>query len=146
VSVLSYVWDLLVPPIISSKGLVSPMWAFDEKYGGKAAQVATGSTNKYGDPKVSGTQAAVYPFGVNLYALEPEHTRAANLSRMKFELDEVRRELMRRMQDRGMSAERRQELIDKYRAEMERRMKKIQEYARESEVPPKLRARTGTGG
>ncbi|MBI3935747.1 MAG: hypothetical protein HY323_02115 [Betaproteobacteria bacterium] len=144
-ALVNYVWDMAMPPIVSSRGFLSPMGLLDKAYGGKLTQAVTGTTDKFGSPRATVEQAILGTVGVNLYALDPDSTRAQNLQHMTFELEKVRTRLKRQLEDQGLTAERRRELVTEYFAEIKRRQEKLQQYIRESEVHPKLRAPTMAG-
>ena len=124
----NYTWDMMMPPIVSSRGLLSPMGLVDKEYGGKAVQALTGRTNKYGDPTATVTQAALYPFGINIYSIEPEHSTAQNNLRLQYEADQTELALRRKLQNRGLSEEGKQEIVLEYTEELKRRGDKILEY------------------
>lgn len=128
VSALNYTYDMMMPPIISSRGLASPIGLLDAEYGGKIVQAATGRTNKYGDPTATATQTALYPIGINLYSLEPQHSTAQNVLRLKYEADQTELALKRKLQNRGLNDEARREIVQEYTDEIIRRNEKINEY------------------
>ena len=125
---LNYTWDMMMPPIVGSRGLVSPIGLLDAEYGGKAVQAATGRTNKLGDPTATAKQAALYPFGLNVYSIDPENAKAQNVMRLKYEVDQTEMAGKRKLQNRGLSDEARQEIVEEYKAEIQRRGKNIMEY------------------
>ena len=124
----NYAWDMMMPPIVSSRGLVSPMGLVDPEYGGKLVSAATGRTNKFGDPTTTGTQAALYPFGLNVYSIEPQHATAQNTLRFKYEADQTELALKRKLQNRGLDEEAQREIVQDYTDEIRRRTEKINEY------------------
>ncbi|MEW5709852.1 MAG: DEAD/DEAH box helicase family protein [Pseudomonadota bacterium] len=138
VALVNYLYDMMMPPIVSSRGFVSPSGLVDKQYGGKLIQALTGTTDKYGQPRATLEQAILGTVGVNLYALEPEKTRAQNLRRMAHELEQVRIRLRFRLQDRSLGQAQRQALIDEYRDEMKRRYEEIGRYLEESRVPRRV--------
>ena len=124
----NYAWDMMMPPIVSSRGLVSPMGIVDPEYGGKAVQAITGRTNKYGEPTATGSQAALYPFGLNVYSIEPKHSAAQNALRFKYEADQTEMALKRKLQNRGLSEDARRAIVQEYTDELKRRYEKVLEY------------------
>jgi SAM-dependent methyltransferase len=125
-ALLNYMWSLAMPPIIIDYG--SP---------GYTLRAATGETNRFGDPVSSYGQAALRAFGVNIYALEPEHTRNANLMRMRVEIGETETLLKRKLQDRSLTDVRRKKLLTEYTAELNRRHDQLLKYQKDSEINPK---------
>lgn len=130
-SIMNYLWSLAMPPIITEHGAV-----------GKALRAESGETNKFGDPLSTGSQAALSAFGVNLYGIEAEHSRAMNMMALKREIDDTRMRMVRQLQNRGLSDEQRQSIQAEYTAEIQRRYQKLTDYLKESEIAPALR--TGT--
>ena len=127
----NYAWDMMMPPIVSSRGLLSPMGLVDQEYGGKLVSAATGRTNKFGDPTATGTQAALYPFGLNVYSIEPKHATAQNVLRLKYEADQTEQTVKRKLQNRALSDEARREIVQEYTDELKRRYEKIEEYKKQ---------------
>lgn len=127
-SLLNYLWSLAAPPFLTDRGAL-----------GHTVRAYTGETNKYGDPRSTLGQAALRLFGVNLYAMHPEQTRAQNARRMQFEIDDMGRNLRMRLQDRSLSKEAREKLIAEYRGEIKRRSVELRDYLKASEIHPNLR-------
>lgn len=138
---LNYVYDMAAPPFLSSRGLVSPMWAVDPRYGGKAAQATTGTTDKFGSPRATAGQAALSLLGVNLYAVDPDHTRAQNILAKQREIEDVEKRVRQLLVDRSLTGEQRAALVKDYQAEVQKRAKELQKYMKESEVAPALKAK-----
>lgn len=136
---LSYAWDLMMPPMISSRGLASPFWMVDRELGGKAAQAINKDTTRYGEPRATPTQAGLYMAGVNLYGIDPDITRTSNLLQMRREIDDARRLMVQKLSNRSLSDEERRAIIDRANGEIKRRLEKLQDYATRSAVPASMR-------
>ncbi len=72
-------------------------------------------------------------FGVNLYPIDPEVSRAQNLRHMGFEISEINRRIASAAQP-STTADDRQEIRDEYMALIKRRMEQMAKYAAESKV------------
>jgi N12 class adenine-specific DNA methylase len=127
IAIMNYLWTMAAPPMLTDMGFV-----------GHAARAYTGETNKYGDPVSTPSQAALRLIGVNVYAMEPEQTRAANIRKQEFEIGEVKKAAAQRLADRSLSDERRTALIEEYRQEAVRRQEKLVKYIAESGIHPNL--------
>jgi hypothetical protein len=102
----------------------------------------TGSTNKYGDPRTTAGQAAATLVGLNLYGVNPDTTFALEATRMQKEIADVRIRMVQTLQDRGLSPERRKEVVLEYTDEMRRRAQKLEEYlTRARTVSPELKVK-----
>ena len=134
-AITAYVWDMAMPPMMSSNGVVSPMWLLDPAYGGKMAQAAGGSTNRYGDERATWSQAALRLVGANVYGVDPEVTFAINSSVMKADAQKVRARLRSIMSDRGLTEEQRREKMEAYAAEFQKRAEKLRKYQAEAAPP-----------
>ena len=134
-SLLAYTWDLMMPPMMGSSGVVSPMWLLDPQYGGKLAQASTGATNRMGDQKATYGQAASRIAGFNAYGIDPEVTRTSNLIGMKADIAKARAALRSKLGNQGLTPTQQKKLIEDYTAEMAKRAKEMQKYAEESTVP-----------
>jgi hypothetical protein len=127
-AIMNYLWTMAAPPFLTDPGAL-----------GHGIRAYTGETNKYGDPISTPTQASLRLIGVNIYAMEPEQTRAANLRKQEFEIEEVKQAAKQRLQDQSLSPERRSALIEEYQAEQQRRAGRLQQYIKDSEIHPNLR-------
>jgi N12 class adenine-specific DNA methylase/predicted RNA methylase len=126
-AIMNYLWTMAAPPFVTSMGFAGHAW-----------RAATGETNRHGDTLSSPSQAALRLFGVNLYAMEPEQTRAANIRRQQFEIDEVKKAARARLVDRSLTPEKREAIVEEYRGEAERRQRKLADYIKESGIHPNL--------
>ena len=127
----SYLWTLWAPP-----------WVTESGFAGKMTNAMTGSTNKYGDPRTTAGQAAATLVGLNLYGVNPDTTFALEATRMQKEIADVRIRMVQTLQDRGLSAERRKEVVTEYTEEMRRRAQKLEDYlARARTVSPELKVK-----
>ncbi|CAK0755462.1 hypothetical protein CCP3SC15_2070004 [Gammaproteobacteria bacterium] len=138
ISIMNYVWNMAVPPFMTDHGLASPMGLLDKQYGGKAVQAAEGTTNKYGEPRSTSLQAALYLAGINLNAITPEITRANNVKVMKREMQDAHTAMMNKLKDRSLTKDEQQEIVKEYATEITRRAAKLQKYAKESAIAPRL--------
>lgn len=134
-SVLTYLYDMAAPPMISSNGVVSPMWLFGPEYGGKLAQAATGATNKLGDQKATVGQALIRLGGLNVYGIDPELTRAANLMTMRHDMSLTQKAMQSKLQNQGLTPEQQKFYADLYQSELIKRQEEFDKYDKESEVP-----------
>lgn len=127
IAIMNYLWQMAAPPFLTDMGFV-----------GHAIRAYTGETNKYGDPVSTPTQAALRLFGVNMYSMEPEQTRAANIRKQQFEIQEVKQAAKQRLMDRSLSDEKRSALVEEFREEAVRRQEKLVKYISESGIHPNL--------
>lgn len=133
--IMNYAWNMAAPPFLTANGFLSPVGIFDKQYGGKLVQGITGTTNKFGDEKATTPQAIVSLFGLNLRGVDPDHSRAQELLKMKHDALTVQQKLKQVMQDRSLDADQRQARMDSYQAEIKSRLEKTQKYGNESAVP-----------
>ncbi|MBP9034975.1 MAG: hypothetical protein KBG29_13830, partial [Pseudomonadales bacterium] len=125
----SYFWSLAMPPIITSAGTF-----------GKMDQALTGNTNRYGDPRATLGQAAATLFGANVYGINPDTNAAQEMSKLNKAMTDTKIRMLQRLQDRGLSDEKRQEIVKEYADEITRRAQELQAYAeRASKVPKELK-------
>ena len=125
----SYFWSLAMPPIITSAGTF-----------GKVDQALTGNTNRYGDPRATLGQAAATLFGANVYGINPDTNAAQEMSKLNKAMTDTKIRMLQRLQDRGLSDEKRQEIVKEYADEITRRAQELQAYAeRASKVPKELK-------
>jgi ADP-Ribosyltransferase in polyvalent proteins len=134
----NYAYNMAMPPVLTSMGVVSPMGLADPAYGGKLWQAASGSTDKFGNERATYGQALSRLVGANVYSVDPDLSRAANIQRMMLDVNATQQQLIRKMQDRSTTEEQRQSTVKEYAAEMKRRADKVTEYTK-NEVPPATR-------
>ncbi|MCC7546354.1 MAG: hypothetical protein IT532_01175 [Burkholderiales bacterium] len=139
IELLNYAWDFMAPPMLGSRGFVSPMALVDPMYGGKAVQALTGAENRFGDPRSTMAQAILSLGGLNVYPINPQQSRNQNILRMSREIEDVKMSARKFLTDTSLSPERRQALFDKHSAEANRRTEILNDYIKESEVPYALR-------
>jgi hypothetical protein len=132
---LAYTWDLAMPPMMTTNGVVSPLWALDPAYGGKLAQAVTGATNRAGDEKATLGQAASRLVGLNIYGVDPDKTRAANIRSMAGDIKATQQRLREKLGNLGLTPEQRDKLVNDYTEEIKRRAAELEKYTSESEVP-----------
>ena len=135
---MNYVWNVGAPPILTDRGLLSPMGLADKAYGGRLVQAATGTTNKFGEPRSTATQAVLAGLGLNIYAITPENTRAQNVQSMTREMQDVRTRMRQQLQDRSLSEAQRKSVATEYAQEIVRRTTKLQKYLLDSAIDPRL--------
>jgi len=137
---MNYVFDLMMPPMLSSRGFLSPMGLAtsavnDFESGGKAVQAFRGDTNRFGEPRATPAQAGLGLVGVNTQSLDPEMTRGTNLMLMRREMEATRILMIQKLRNQGLSEAERKEIIDRGMAEMRRRAEKMADYANRSQLP-----------
>lgn len=137
-ALINYMWGMAMPPIVTDRGLVSPMGILDSAYGGKLVQAITGETNKQGEPRATVEQALMYAAGLSTYGLTPEYSRQTNLQAMTRDMQDVKRQMGYKLQDRSLSEDRRREIATEYAEEILRRATKMQKYIQESKIAPAL--------
>jgi hypothetical protein len=132
---LTYVWNLAMP---SFMGIGQ-----DQRQGGALSRMKDALSGKVnprtGDPRDTPTQAAMRFFGVNVYPVEPEKTRAANLRGMKFELDEIRSRMREQLRDRNLTDDDRANIRRVYSALGKAQAERIQRYREDSAIHPNMR-------
>ena len=125
----SYFWSLAMPPLITGQGFL-----------GKMEQGVSGNTNRYGDPRTTMGQAAATLFGANVYGINPDTNAAQEISKLNKDMTDAKIRMLQRLQDRGLSDEKRQSIMAEYIAEINARAQRLQDYAeRASKVPKELK-------
>lgn len=119
--------------------MAAPTWLTDIGAAGHLYRALNGYVDKYGEPKTTVGQAALRLGGVNLYPIDPTNTRAENIKRMRFEISDIKRRRTMLLKDRNLDAEARQDIVEEYQGLLQQRMMELQDYAKASEVHPKLR-------
>lgn len=135
----TYVMNMALPPWLTSHGLVGiDLGDPSGIFAGKLFQAIEGKTNKYGDPVSTGAQAALSVVGVNLRAVDPQTDRARMSEQAMRGITDVKTELKYRLQDRALSERERERIEKTYADEAERRLEKLQQFQRDTELPAAL--------
>ena len=134
-ALVAYAWDMAMPPMMGSHGVVSPLWLLDPQYGGKVAQAVRGTTNKQGDQRSTMGQAAARLIGANVYGIDPWGTREINIARLKVGIKETESRMKALEKDLGLTKDERQALRERYRNEKQKRKLELDDYALKSMVP-----------
>ncbi|MGH8908318.1 MAG: hypothetical protein ACRD0K_17865, partial [Egibacteraceae bacterium] len=131
-AILTYVWNMAMPPIISSYGALagpelgdpaSPTWV---GFSGKLADALEGKTNRYGEQRTTLGQAAAAVVGINVRGVG-EGDLIARIKSLRFEVGETRKEMRLKLSDQSLSPAQRERIQLKYTEEIMRRVKKIEE-------------------
>lgn len=124
-----YLWSMSMPPWVGSTG-------FAKKLHDAALDVPI---DKQGNPSVTMTQAVAGIFGISLYGLDPDVNRQKNLAQMKYEIDEIKRRRGSIAKDARLKPADKKAYLDEINAHIAEKAKAMAEYARETNVNPKLR-------
>ena len=117
----------------------APTWLTDIGFAGKVYEAVNKDLNKYGDPKVTTTQALTRLIGFNIYPIDPELSRAENLRRMKYERSRIKARRSQLLKDPNLTDKERKKITDKYTQMLLDRAKQIEEYVKASELPKELK-------
>jgi len=116
-----------------------PTWLTDIGFAGKLKEVLDKDVNRYGDPKITMTQAITRLVGVNIYPIDPQKSRVQNIKLMKGEITGIKSRRTRVLKDKNLSTEDRKKINDKYMKMIKERTKQIKDYIKESRIPERLK-------
>jgi hypothetical protein len=116
-----------------------PTWLTDIGFAGKLKEVLDKDVNRYGDPKITMTQALTRLVGVNIYPIDPQKSRVQNIKLMKGEITGIKSRRTRVLKDKNLSTEDRKKINDKYMKMIKERTKQIKDYIKESRIPERLK-------
>lgn len=125
---MNYLWTMSMPT-----------WLTEIGFGGKIMEVINKDVNRYGDPKITLSQAMKRLVGINVYPIEPQRSRMENIKLMKREITGIKSRRTRVLKDRNLSKEDRKIQNEKYLKILRDRIKQLQEYIKESNIPMELR-------
>lgn len=124
---MNYAWTIAGPPFLTEYGAT-----------GHALRAYRGQVDRYGDPASSYFNAALRMVGLNMYPVEPEMSRSANLQQLQRELGDIQRRMkydIRRESDPA----RQDRIIEDYSGAIDRKAEQIGEYEESSRINPRLR-------
>jgi hypothetical protein len=128
---LGYVWGQLAPPIITNYGAIgAPL--------GNLISGNRGDIDRKGNPNRSTAQLVAQAFGFNVYPVDPLRQFAQNVTLMENDITKARADLMHTIKDLSMSPENRVKMVEKRRADIMRRIEKMQKYIAEARPSERL--------
>jgi len=119
--------------------LAAPTWLTDIGFAGKLKEAINKDVNKYGDPKITKTQAITRLFGVNIYPIDPAKSRADNIRFMKNEISRIKARRTQVLRDKNLTPEERKRLQDKYAEIIRDRQKQLSDYVKETKPSKELK-------
>jgi len=119
--------------------MTMPTWLTDIGFAGKLKEVLDKDVNKYGDPKITMTQALTRLVGVNIYPIDPQKSRAENLKFMRNEISAIKSRRTRALKDKNLTAEERKKISERYIKMIKERTEQIKKYIEESRIPEELK-------
>ena len=117
----------------------APTWLTEIGFGGKLLEVINKDVNRYGDPKITMTQALTRLFGVNIYPIDPQRSRAENIKLIKREITGIKSRRTKALRDKNLTPEERKKINEKYIKILKERRKQLTEYIKESQIPKELK-------
>ena len=119
--------------------VAAPTWTTDIGFAGKLLEAINKDVNKYGDPKMTKTQAMLRLVGVNLYPIDPEKSRKSNMDFMLSEIQQIKARRTQVLRNKNLSKEERENLKNKYDDILRDRMEQLRDYKKESKIPEALK-------
>lgn len=131
-------WKQLQDKLNYGYRIAAPTWLTDIGFRGKLLEAINKDVNKYGDPKITKTQALMRLFGVNIYSIDPQKSRAQNLKNMDYEIQQIKARRTQVLKDRNLTKEEREQKIKEYADIITERTKQRAEYLQASQIPEEL--------
>ena len=129
-AMMLYAWNLAMPGFLTQNGAIN-----------QYRKALRGDVNTRGEPGATPAQAAMRLFGINLYPVDPEASRAANIRQMEFEQSEMEARASELLRNRNLSDAERDEVRATWRKLLADHAKSIREYQDSSEIHPNLRTK-----
>jgi len=129
--ILLYLTRMALPTWITDRGAVAHMY-----------RALTGHVDpRTGEPTTTATQASLRFVGMNVYPVDPQYTRARNLMFMQIEIKDIITRMRSKLRDRNLNDKQRADIRAEYQEYLKRKIDKMREYAKESEVHENLRVK-----
>ena len=119
--------------------MAAPTWLTDIGFAGKLLQSINKDVNKFGDPKVTKTQAILRLVGTNIYPIDPEQSRATNIKFMRNEISRIKARRTKVLKDKNLTSEERKRLQEKYLEILKDRQDQLKDYIKESKITEGLK-------
>jgi hypothetical protein len=119
--------------------MAAPTWLTDIGFAGKLLQSINKDVNKFGDPKVTKTQAVLRLVGTNIYPIDPKQSRSTNIKFMRNEISRIKSRRTRVLKDKNLTPEERIRLQEKYLEMLQDRQEQLKDYLKESKLSEGLK-------
>jgi diguanylate cyclase (GGDEF)-like protein len=127
--IMNYLWRMAMPT-----------WMTDIGAAAHTYRALTGHVDpRTGEPTANTSQAMLRWLGMNVYPIDPEHTRAMNLMQYRYEMQSIKARMSRRVKDQNLTNEERRKIAESYMEKLKETGEKMKEYAEASRVHPNLR-------
>ena len=125
---LAYLW-----------ALGAPTWLTDRGFAGHMNRAMQNKMDRYGRPTLTEKQATGRLFGFNVYPVEPTVSRKRNLSRMREKIRAAKSRARYDIKNKSLTPEDKNDLQRQHKEWIRHLTRKMQEYAKESQLPARLR-------
>lgn len=129
-AMLLYVWNLAMPGFMTERGAIP-----------QTVRAAQGNVNVRGERGQTLGQAMLRMFGINVYPVDPQASRAANIRAMEYEQSEREARAAELLRDRNLTQAQRDEIRATWRKILADGARAIQAYRESSEIHPNLRTK-----
>ena len=119
--------------------MAAPTWLTDIGFAGKLLQSINKDVNRFGDPKVTKTQAVLRLVGTNIYPIDPQESRVTNIKFMRNEISRIKARRTRVLKDKNLTPEERKKLQEKYLEMLQDRQEQLKDYIKESQLSKTLK-------
>lgn len=121
--------------------MMLPNWIADQGAADYMLKAMAGQVDKRtGQPRFTETQAAGRFLGVNTYPLDPQQSRASEVSRMNFELREIQKRMGRELFDQNLTPAQREAKREMYVRHYREKATELQQYLRDTAKAPRVPA------
>lgn len=118
--------------------MAAPTWTTDIGFRGKLLEAINKDVNRYGDPKITKTQALMRLFGVNIYSIDPQKSRMQNLKNMDYEIQQIKARRTQSLRDKNLTPQEKEQKAKEYATMIQDRLRQKTEYLEASEIPKEL--------
>ena len=133
----AYLWNMAMPTWLA--GIVFHDQAPMRGAAAHIYEAISGEVDKRGEPRSTLPQALARLVGVNVYGVDPVKSRQRALLHKKHEISRVKQMMNSIARDQSLDKETRDAQVQAYKAKIQRMVKDMQDYAKESVVAPELR-------
>lgn len=125
---LLYLWRLAGPPFLTDRG-----WL------GKISQAVNKDVDKFGDPKITKTQAMLRLVGINLYPIDVTKSRRYNILNMQREIQDIKSRRNRVLKDPNLTKEEIANLKNQYDERLKYRIEQLKDFKKETKLSEKIK-------
>jgi len=132
-------WKQLADKLLYTAKMAMPTWLTDIGFAGRLLQAIRGDVDRYGDPRITKTQALLRGVGVNMYPVDPEKSRDYNIYQFQKKKRDIIKNRSIELRDPNITKKQMDKIIKSSEEQLNKLDEELRDYMEKSKIPPQLR-------